>query len=81
MIYIDQNAKCKVKERLNLYKYILRNNQKQPKNVPVVVIQEVTNDFILPLIEKPLTEEKEVILTGDYNINIPHLAFQLHLEH
>ena len=27
-------------------------------------------DFICPLLEKRLTEKKEVILIGDYNINI-----------
>ena len=84
MIYIDQNVKYKIKEDLKLYKSkeiestfleIIENNQ---KNVivgclykhPGVAIQEFTNGFICPLLEKLLTEKKEVILTGDYNINI-----------
>ena len=84
MIYIDQKVKYKIREDLKLYKSkeiestfleIIENNQ---KNVivgclykhPGVAIQEFTNDFICPLLEERLTEKKEVILIGDYNINI-----------
>ena len=84
LIYIDQNVKYKIREDLKLYKSkeidstfleIIKNNQ---KNVivgciykhPGTAIQEFNNDFICPLLEKLLTEKKEVILMGDYNINI-----------
>ena len=83
MIYIDQNVKYRIREDLKLYKRkeiestfleIIENNG---KNVivgcifrhPGVAIQEFTNDFICPLLEKLLTEKKEVILMGDCNIN------------
>ena len=81
---IDQNVKYKIREDLKLYKSkeiestfleIIENNL---KNVitgciykhPGAAIQEFTNDFICLLLEKLLIEKKEVILMGDYNINI-----------
>ena len=84
MIYIDQNVKYKIREDLKLCKSkeiestfleIIENNQKIVivgclYKHPSVAIQEFTNDFICPLLEKLLTEKKEVILMGDYNINI-----------
>ena len=64
----------KPKEIQSIFLEIIENNQ---KNVivgcfykhPGVAIQEFTNNFICPLLEKLLTENKEVILMGDYNIN------------
>ena len=81
LIYIDQNVKYKIREDLKLYKskkiesIFFENNQKKiivgcVYKDPGVAIQEFTNDFICPLFEKLLTEKKEVILIGDYNINI-----------
>ena len=83
LLYIDQDIKYKIREDLKLCKSkevestfleIIENNQ---KNVivgcfykhPGVAIQEFTNNFICPLLEKLLTENKEVIPMGDYNIN------------
>ena len=83
LIYKDQSVKFKIREDLKLYKpkeiestflEIIENTQ---KNVivgcfykhPGVAIQEFTNNFICPLLEKLLTENKEVIPMGDYNIN------------
>ena len=84
LIYIDQNVKYKTREDLKLYKSkkiestfleIIENNQKNVIVVciykhPGATIQEFANGFICPLLEKLLTEKKEVILMGDYNINI-----------
>ena len=84
LIYLDQNVKYKIREDLKLYKSkkiesifieIIENNQ---KNVivgciykhPCAAIQEFTNDFICPLLKKLLKEKKEVILMGNYKINI-----------
>ena len=84
MIYINQNVKYKIREYLTLYKSkeiestfleIIENYQKNVTvgciyKYPDVAIQEFTDDFNWPLLEKLLTEKKEVILMGDYNINI-----------
>ena len=84
LIYIDQNVKYKIREELKLYKSkeiestFLEKSKTIKKNVidgciykhPGAAIQEFTNDFICPLLEKLITEKKEVILMGDYNINI-----------
>ena len=37
---------------------------------PKICISEFTNDFINPLLEKLATEKKELIVMGDYSINI-----------
>ena len=84
LIYINQNVKYKIREYLTLYKSkeiestfleIIENYQKNVTvgciyKYPDVAIQEFTDDFNWPLLEKLLTEKKEVILMGDYNINI-----------
>ena len=81
---IDQNVKYKIREDLKFYKSkeiestfleIIENNLKDVitgciYKHPGAAIQEFTNDFICLLLEKLLTEKKEVILMGDYNINI-----------
>ena len=37
---------------------------------PKVYVSEFTIDFIKPLLETLVTEKKEIILMGEYNINI-----------
>ena len=37
---------------------------------PIVSVTEFTNDYIGPLLEKLSLEQKEIILIGDFNINI-----------
>ena len=39
-------------------------------SINILCVREFTNDFINLLLEKLATEKKEVILMGDYNINI-----------
>ena len=66
---------CKSKEIESTF---LEKIEKNRKNIivwciykdPGLTIQEFTNDFICLLLEKLLTEKKEVILMGDYSINI-----------
>ena len=70
LTYIDKNIKCKLREDLKLYESkeiestfleIIKNNQ---KNVIFgciykhsgVAIQEFTNDFVSPVLEKLLTQ-------------------------
>ena len=39
---------------------------------PNVPITEFTNDYMGPLLEKLSCEKKEIILMGDFNVNIPN---------
>ena len=84
MIYIDNNIRFKVRNHLKIHKSkeikstlieIIEAKSKYKiicciyKHLKVC-ISEFTNDFINPQPEKLATENKEIILMDDYNINI-----------
>ena len=84
MIYIDNNIRFKVRNYLKIHKSkeikstlieIIEAKSKYKiicciyKHLKVC-ISEFTNDFINPQLEKLATENKEIILMDDYNINI-----------
>ena len=84
MIYIDNNIRFKVRNHLKIHKSkeikstlieIIEAKSKYKiicciyKHLKVC-ISEFTNDFINPQLEKLATENKEIILMDDYNINI-----------
>ena len=55
---------------------IIEPNNKKNKIIgciykhPIVPVTEFTNDYMGPLLEKLSREKKEIILMGDFNINI-----------
>ena len=84
LIYIDNNIKYKVRNDLKIYKskgiestFIEIIEAKSKNKIigciykhPKVCVREFTSNFMNPLLEKLATEKKEIILMGDYNINI-----------
>ena len=84
MIYVNKDTQYKTRDDLNIYKskkiestFIGIIESKMKNKVigctykhPKVSISEFTNDFISPLLEKLQLEKKEIILMGDFNINL-----------
>ena len=83
MIYVDNNIRYKVRNDLKIYKsrevestFIEIIETKSKNKIidyiykhPKVCVSEFTNDSINPLLQKLVTEKKEILM-GVYNINI-----------
>ena len=84
LLYIDKNLRYRSRNDLTLYKSkeiessFIEIIEPKKKNTivgsiykhPNVSVGEFTNDFLEPLLEKLCFEKKEVILMGDFNINL-----------
>ena len=84
LLYIDKNLRYRSRSDLTLYKSkeiessFIEIIEPKKKNTivgciykhPNVSVGEFTNDFLEPLLEKLSFEKKEVILMGDFNINL-----------
>ena len=84
LLYIDKNLRYRSRSDLTLYKSkeiessFIEILESKKKNTivgciykhPNVPVGEFTNDFLEPLLEKLSFEKKEVILIGDFNINL-----------
>ena len=86
LIYIENDLRYKIRKDLNLYRAkeiestfveIIKPNLKNKNKIigciykhPNVPVAEFTSDFINLLPEKLSHERKEIILMGDFNINI-----------
>ena len=83
MIYI-QNLRYKLRKDLNIYKpkaieltFIEVINDKRLNTIigciykhPKTTVNEFTNDFMVPPLEKLSLEKKEIMLMGDFNVNL-----------
>ena len=86
LIYIENDLRYKIRKDLNLYRgketettfvEIIEPNLRNKNKIigciykhPNVLVAEFTSDFINPILEKLSHEKKEIILMGDFNINI-----------
>ena len=84
LLYIDKNVRYRSRSDPTLYKCkeiessFIEIIESKKKNTivgciykhPNVSVGEFTNDFLEPLLEKLSFEKKEVILMGDFNINL-----------
>ena len=84
LLYIDKSLKYKLRKDLNLNKpkeidsTFIEIIEAKKKNAvigciykhPKVPVKEFLNDYLQPLLIKLSFEKKEVILMGDFNINL-----------
>ena len=84
MIYIENSLRYKIRHDLTMYKskeiestFIEIIESKLKNKIfgciykhPKVPVSEFANDFLSPLLEKLNQEKKEIVLMGDFNVNI-----------
>ena len=84
LLYIDKNIKYKLRNDLNIYEkkmvestFIEILNKKQKNMIigcvykhPKHEVSDFTNNFITPLLDKLSHENKDIMVMGDFNINL-----------
>ena len=84
LLYIDKNIKYKLRNDLNIYEkkmvestFIEILNKKQKNMITGYVykhskheVSDFMNNYITPLLDKLSNENKDVMIMGDYNINL-----------
>ena len=84
LLYIDKNIKCKLRNDLNIYEkeivestFIEILNKKQKNMIigcvykhPKHEVSDFMNNYITPLLNKLSNENKNIMIMGDFNINL-----------
>ena len=73
LLYIDKSIKYKLRKDLNIFEkkmiestFIKILNKKHPKHE----VKDFTNNHMMPLLEKLSNENKDIMIMGDFNVNL-----------
>ena len=75
LLYVDKSIKYKLRKDLNIFEKkmiestfikILNKNSKHPNHE----VKDFTNNHMIPLIDKLSNENKDIMIMGDFNVNL-----------